>query len=131
MLGHEKVLLLFRMLFTILSRVFKICFWFPLAANNNSLSAMFKKPEGNWECETCMVQNLESAIKCIACESSKPGLQSTNSGLFIYIFLFYLMLIDERILRELVHSLSNFSKLSMTMFLPVRQCFINFVNSRI
>ncbi|NWZ70967.1 NU153 protein, partial [Acrocephalus arundinaceus] len=33
----------------------------------------FKKPEGSWECEVCLVQNRAEATKCIACESAKPG----------------------------------------------------------
>ncbi|NXM57519.1 NU153 protein, partial [Illadopsis cleaveri] len=33
----------------------------------------FKKPEGSWECEVCLVQNTAEATKCIACESAKPG----------------------------------------------------------
>jgi len=46
--------------------------------NNNSLTSMFKAPSGNWECDTCMIQNADTALKCVACESSKPGLQSTG-----------------------------------------------------
>ena len=45
---------------------------------------MFKKPSGNWECDTCMVQNTASALKCIACESTKPGLQSAGVGKLIF-----------------------------------------------
>uniref|UniRef100_A0ACB8FC46 Uncharacterized protein n=1 Tax=Sphaerodactylus townsendi TaxID=933632 RepID=A0ACB8FC46_9SAUR len=33
----------------------------------------FKKPEGSWDCETCLVQNKAGATKCVACESAKPG----------------------------------------------------------
>ncbi|XP_061448163.1 nuclear pore complex protein Nup153 isoform X3 [Rhineura floridana] len=33
----------------------------------------FKKPEGSWDCETCLVQNKADATKCVACESAKPG----------------------------------------------------------
>ncbi|KFZ51676.1 Nuclear pore complex protein Nup153, partial [Antrostomus carolinensis] len=33
----------------------------------------FKKPEGSWDCEVCLVQNKAEATKCVACESAKPG----------------------------------------------------------
>ncbi|NXO80809.1 NU153 protein, partial [Sitta europaea] len=40
----------------------------------------FKKPEGSWECEVCMVQNKAEATKCIACESAKPGTKTELKG---------------------------------------------------
>ncbi|XP_060470719.1 nuclear pore complex protein Nup153 isoform X10 [Panthera onca] len=36
----------------------------------------FKKPEGSWDCEVCLVQNKADSTKCIACESAKPGTKS-------------------------------------------------------
>uniref|UniRef100_A0A8C1SHF6 Nuclear pore complex protein Nup153 n=1 Tax=Cyprinus carpio TaxID=7962 RepID=A0A8C1SHF6_CYPCA len=33
----------------------------------------FKKPEGSWDCDVCMVQNKAQDVKCVACQSSKPG----------------------------------------------------------
>ncbi|GFO03091.1 nuclear pore complex protein nup153-like [Plakobranchus ocellatus] len=39
----------------------------------NDLMAMFKKPAGTWECNTCMLSNKPEASKCIACEVPKPG----------------------------------------------------------
>ncbi|XP_056154080.1 nuclear pore complex protein Nup153 isoform X3 [Lampris incognitus] len=33
----------------------------------------FKKPEGVWECSTCLVANKASDTKCVACMSAKPG----------------------------------------------------------
>ncbi|XP_046667005.1 nuclear pore complex protein Nup153-like isoform X1 [Homalodisca vitripennis] len=33
---------------------------------------LFKKPVGTWECSTCMIQNKNDAVKCVACESAKP-----------------------------------------------------------
>ncbi|KAM4725861.1 nuclear pore complex protein Nup153 [Anableps anableps] len=33
----------------------------------------FKKPEGAWECDTCMVQNKAADVKCVACQATKPG----------------------------------------------------------
>ncbi|GFR65265.1 nuclear pore complex protein Nup153-like [Elysia marginata] len=47
-------------------------------SSNNSLSAMFKKPQGTWECDICMVQNAPSASRCIACEAPKPGLEAAG-----------------------------------------------------
>ncbi|NWR73184.1 NU153 protein, partial [Centropus unirufus] len=40
----------------------------------------FKKPEGSWECEVCMVQNKAEATKCVACESAKPGTKAELKG---------------------------------------------------
>ncbi|KAK2112993.1 hypothetical protein P7K49_007259 [Saguinus oedipus] len=36
----------------------------------------FKKPEGSWECDVCLVQNKADSTKCVACESAKPGTKS-------------------------------------------------------
>uniref|UniRef100_A0A673GAA2 Nuclear pore complex protein Nup153 n=1 Tax=Sinocyclocheilus rhinocerous TaxID=307959 RepID=A0A673GAA2_9TELE len=33
----------------------------------------FKKPEGSWDCDVCMVQNKAQDVKCVACQSAKPG----------------------------------------------------------
>ncbi|NXE90110.1 NU153 protein, partial [Menura novaehollandiae] len=40
----------------------------------------FKKPEGSWECEVCLVQNKAEATKCIACENAKPGTKAEFKG---------------------------------------------------
>uniref|UniRef100_A0A803VM37 Nuclear pore complex protein Nup153 n=1 Tax=Ficedula albicollis TaxID=59894 RepID=A0A803VM37_FICAL len=40
----------------------------------------FKKPEGNWQCEVCLVQNKAEATQCIACESAKPGTKAELKG---------------------------------------------------
>uniref|UniRef100_A0A8C1SQ98 Nuclear pore complex protein Nup153 n=1 Tax=Cyprinus carpio TaxID=7962 RepID=A0A8C1SQ98_CYPCA len=37
----------------------------------------FKKPEGSWDCDVCMVQNKAQDVKCVACQSSKPGAVAT------------------------------------------------------
>ncbi|XP_039286808.1 nuclear pore complex protein Nup153 isoform X2 [Nilaparvata lugens] len=34
---------------------------------------MFKKPQGSWECGSCMIQNKPDCSKCVACETPKPG----------------------------------------------------------
>uniref|UniRef100_A0A3Q2QQ57 Nuclear pore complex protein Nup153 n=1 Tax=Fundulus heteroclitus TaxID=8078 RepID=A0A3Q2QQ57_FUNHE len=33
----------------------------------------FKKPEGAWECDACLVQNKAADVKCVACQTAKPG----------------------------------------------------------
>ncbi|XP_070312283.1 nuclear pore complex protein Nup153 isoform X3 [Odocoileus virginianus] len=33
----------------------------------------FKPAVGTWDCDTCLVQNKPEAIKCVACETPKPG----------------------------------------------------------
>uniref|UniRef100_A0A3B4U891 Nuclear pore complex protein Nup153 n=1 Tax=Seriola dumerili TaxID=41447 RepID=A0A3B4U891_SERDU len=41
----------------------------------------FKKPEGSWECDICLVQNKAEDTKCVACMSAKPGASAgTSSG---------------------------------------------------
>ncbi|NXD35317.1 NU153 protein, partial [Copsychus sechellarum] len=40
----------------------------------------FKKPEGSWQCEVCLVQNKAEATQCIACESAKPGTKAELKG---------------------------------------------------
>ncbi|NXJ97118.1 NU153 protein, partial [Corythaixoides concolor] len=40
----------------------------------------FKKPEGSWDCEVCLVQNKAEATKCVACESAKPGTKAELEG---------------------------------------------------
>ncbi|NXH73589.1 NU153 protein, partial [Hydrobates tethys] len=40
----------------------------------------FKKPEGSWDCEVCLVQNKAEAAKCVACESVKPGTKAELKG---------------------------------------------------
>lgn len=37
----------------------------------------FKKPEGAWDCTSCMVQNKAEASECIACGSLKAGAQKS------------------------------------------------------
>ncbi|XP_066481315.1 nuclear pore complex protein Nup153 isoform X2 [Tiliqua scincoides] len=40
----------------------------------------FKKPEGSWDCEICLVQNKADATKCVACENAKPGSKTELEG---------------------------------------------------
>ncbi|KAM7384268.1 hypothetical protein PAMA_011556 [Pampus argenteus] len=48
------------------------------SSSTNSTSAtgfgiMFSKPVGTWDCDTCLVLNKPDAVKCVACETAKPG----------------------------------------------------------
>lgn len=38
------------------------------------LADQFKKPEGVWDCDVCCVQNKPEVVKCVACQSAKPGM---------------------------------------------------------
>ena len=51
-------------------------------AVTNDLKLAFQPAEGSWECDTCLVRNTPESNVCAACESPKPGTQSTatNSG---------------------------------------------------
>lgn len=40
----------------------------------------FKKPEGAWECEVCLVQNKAADVQCIACQASKAGAKLEPKG---------------------------------------------------
>ena len=45
----------------------------PTGGPAQSLSDMFKPQAGSWSCDTCLVRNKESDIKCVACETLRPG----------------------------------------------------------
>ncbi|XP_029590637.1 nuclear pore complex protein Nup153 isoform X5 [Salmo trutta] len=38
-----------------------------------TFGALFTKPAGSWDCDICLVQNKPDAVKCVACETAKPG----------------------------------------------------------
>uniref|UniRef100_A0A4W6DW22 Nuclear pore complex protein Nup153 n=1 Tax=Lates calcarifer TaxID=8187 RepID=A0A4W6DW22_LATCA len=44
----------------------------------------FKKPDGAWECDTCLVQNKAEDTKCVACMSAKPGNKSTTTVMLLF-----------------------------------------------
>nr|XP_034186328.1 ranBP2-like and GRIP domain-containing protein 4 [Osmia lignaria] len=44
-----------------------------------SLSEMFKPPAGSWECDACYTRNDASNVKCLACETPRPGSNKTAS----------------------------------------------------
>ena len=53
-----------------------------LPQTGQSLVSMFAPPIGSWSCETCLVQNKPSAVKCTACGASKasqPSLDRSSS----------------------------------------------------
>ncbi|KAI4501797.1 hypothetical protein M0802_003132 [Mischocyttarus mexicanus] len=39
----------------------------------NGFGNKFKKPEGSWSCDTCLVQNKAESVECVSCSSLKPG----------------------------------------------------------
>ncbi|XP_014233756.1 nuclear pore complex protein Nup153 [Trichogramma pretiosum] len=47
----------------------------------SSFGDQFKKPEGTWTCDTCMVPNKPDVSKCISCETPKPGSSTSKSNL--------------------------------------------------
>ncbi|XP_033830666.1 nuclear pore complex protein Nup153 isoform X3 [Periophthalmus magnuspinnatus] len=55
----------------------------PPSTGNSSSSAgfgtLFSKPTGTWDCDTCLVHNKPEAVKCVACETAKPGTGLTSS----------------------------------------------------
>ncbi|KAM5271160.1 nuclear pore complex protein Nup153-like [Hipposideros larvatus] len=52
-----------------------------LSSGGRLVLKKFKKPEGSWDCEVCLVQNKADATKCVACESAKPGTNSALKGI--------------------------------------------------
>lgn len=75
-----------------------------------SFADKFKKPEGAWDCEVCMVQNKAQDIKCIACQSAKPGMfiytiekLSIAFGNELYVFVFIQSSQVHRFLYDLFH----------------------------
>lgn len=48
------------------------------------LGDAFKKPEGAWDCDVCLVQNKAADVQCVACQAAKPGAKvepkGSNSG---------------------------------------------------
>lgn len=44
------------------------------------LGDAFKKPEGSWDCDACFVQNKAADVKCVACQTPKPGATVESNG---------------------------------------------------
>ncbi|KAJ8354382.1 hypothetical protein SKAU_G00219490 [Synaphobranchus kaupii] len=45
----------------------------PAPSSSSGFGALFVPAAGSWECDTCLVQNKAEALKCVACETPKPG----------------------------------------------------------
>lgn len=45
----------------------------------NSWGNKFKAPVGSWNCSVCFVNNSSNATQCVACETSKPGLENEST----------------------------------------------------
>ncbi|XP_051520156.1 nuclear pore complex protein Nup153-like isoform X2 [Myxocyprinus asiaticus] len=43
------------------------------AKTSASISSLFAPPAGSWECDTCLVSNKPEVVKCVACDTAKPG----------------------------------------------------------
>lgn len=41
----------------------------------------FKKPEGDWDCDVCCVQNKGVNQQCVACQTAKPGAKVEPKGI--------------------------------------------------
>lgn len=50
------------------------------ATTNNAIWDKFKPAAGEWECDTCMIRNKGTILKCVACETPKPGSQPALSA---------------------------------------------------
>ncbi|XP_022090395.1 LOW QUALITY PROTEIN: nuclear pore complex protein Nup153-like [Acanthaster planci] len=48
-----------------------------VSTKTDNVMDKFKSPSVSWTCDTCLIQNKESADRCIACETPKPGSQPT------------------------------------------------------
>lgn len=44
------------------------------------LADAFKKPEGSWDCDVCLLQNKAADVQCVACEATKPGAKVEPKG---------------------------------------------------
>lgn len=44
-----------------------------LPVSESGFGNMFKKASGSWNCDECLVTNSADKIKCVACETIKPG----------------------------------------------------------
>ncbi|KAG9465301.1 hypothetical protein GDO78_018538 [Eleutherodactylus coqui] len=51
-----------------------------LAQNPLGLLDQFKKAAGTWDCDVCLVNNKAEVVKCVACQSAKPGSKVELAG---------------------------------------------------
>ncbi|XP_073534915.1 nuclear pore complex protein Nup153 [Phyllobates terribilis] len=52
----------------------------PATQNPLGLLEQFKKPAGAWDCDVCLVNNKAEVVKCVACQSAKPGSKAELPG---------------------------------------------------
>lgn len=50
----------------------------PVVNLDNDLMKKFAPPADTWSCDVCFVQSKSTDTKCVACQSSKPGVTSTT-----------------------------------------------------
>lgn len=44
------------------------------------LGDKFKKEEGSWDCDVCLLQNKAADVQCVACQAVKPGAKVEPKG---------------------------------------------------
>lgn len=44
------------------------------------LGDKFKKAEGSWDCDVCLLQNKAADVQCVACQAAKPGAKVEPKG---------------------------------------------------
>ncbi len=87
------------------------------------LGDAFKKPEGVWDCDVCLLQNKAADVQCVACQAAKPGANVEPKGkkndLLLGLFNNMLkmndcksqMLLTKCFLMHSIYKYSNFYKL--------------------
>lgn len=48
--------------------------------SSNGFGDKFKKPEGAWTCDSCLLQNDAKHTECVACQALKPGTVKSNES---------------------------------------------------
>lgn len=48
--------------------------------SSNGFGDKFKKPEGSWTCDSCLLQNDAKHTECVACQALKPGTVKSNES---------------------------------------------------
>lgn len=47
----------------------------PVSTGQPSLGSLFKKEEGSWKCDACLINNKADVQKCVSCGTLKPGVK--------------------------------------------------------
>lgn len=47
----------------------------PVSTGQPSLGSLFKKEEGSWKCDACLINNKADVHKCVSCGTLKPGVK--------------------------------------------------------